>query len=120
MPLRLQWQRCADTRQVRRCKRQRAAALSIFTVNDARCTSRAVDAGAIEALVVAMHGHVGSAGVQERACTALYFIIKGNDENKLRARNAGAKASAEAALKIHHATENVLTEAQDLLQQVQL
>jgi hypothetical protein len=68
--------------------------------------------------VAAMRGHAGSAGVQERAFTALYFIIEGNDENKLRARSAGAKASAEAALKTHHATEKVVTEAQDLLQQL--
>jgi hypothetical protein len=35
-----------------------------------------------------MHGHGSSAGVQERASLALYFLIKGNDENKLRARSA--------------------------------
>ena len=93
-------------------------ALFIFTVDNARCTSRAVNAGAIEALVAAMHGHSSSAGVQERASLALYFLMKGNDENKLRARSAGAKASAEAALKTHHATEKVVTEAQDLLQQL--
>ena len=90
----------------------------IFTVNNPRCTSRAVDAGAIEALVAAMRGHAGSAGVQERAFTALYFIINGNDANKLRARSAGAKALAEAALKTHRAKKKVVTEAQDLLQQL--
>jgi len=65
-----------------------------------------------------MCGHAGNAEVQERASTALYFIIKGNDENKLRARSAGAKASAEAALKIHHAAEKVVTKARDLLHQL--
>jgi hypothetical protein len=48
----------------------------------------------------------------------LYFIIKCNDENKLGARSAGAKASAEAAVKTHHATKKVVTEVQDRLQQL--
>jgi hypothetical protein len=95
-----------------------APALFIFIVDNARCTSRAVNAGAIEALVAAMHGHSSSAGVQERASLALYFLMKGNDENKLRARSACAKASAEAALKTHHAREKGVTEAQDLSQQL--
>jgi hypothetical protein len=62
-----------------------------------------------------MQGHTEHAALQR---AALYFLIKGNDENKLRARSAGAQASAEAALKTHHATEKVVTEAQDLLQQL--
>jgi len=70
--------------------------------------------------VAALRGHPTSAKVQETACLALYFLIKGNDENKRLAKSAGARVLAEAVLTAHHATEKVVNEAQDLLQQLQL
>ena len=54
--------------------------------------------------------------VQETACAALYFLIKGNNKNKRLARSAGTRALAEAALKAHHATKKVVKEARDFLQ----
>ena len=70
--------------------------------------------GAIPAVVEAMRGHAGSAGVQEQGCMALYNITA-NAENKTRAKEAGAKEAAEAAMKAHSGNEKVVKEARDML-----
>jgi hypothetical protein len=57
---------------------------------------------------------------RRRRAPAFYFLIKDNDENKHLAKSAGARVLAEAVLTAPHATEKVVHEAQDLLQQLQL
>jgi hypothetical protein len=66
--------------------------------------------------------HPSIAELQERACGVLRNLSSSSLESRNLAGDAERrrKASAEAALKTHHATEKVVTEAQDLLQQLQL
>lgn len=72
-------------------------------------------------MVTSMVKHPGNAGVREQACGALYFMIAGNanDRIRIRARKAGAQKAAEDALRVHSGNERVNAEARDLLKRME-
>jgi hypothetical protein len=66
-------------------------------------------------VAAAMRAHAGSAGVQQQACGALRNLTANHAENTTRARNAGAKELAEAAMKAHSGNEKVGEQARWIL-----
>jgi len=72
---------------------------------------RAVDAGAIEAVVDAMRAHPQAAGVQEQACKVLINVCAGGDAavraRSQRAAAAGAIEAVVEAMRAHPQVEGV-------------
>lgn len=72
----------------------------------------AVNAGAIEAVVVAMRAHATSEGLQARACgVQLRNITSSIADNMLRTKHAGALEAAVAALRQHSGSINMREQA---------
>jgi len=74
-----------------------------------RNCNRLMRAGAIEALVVLMHGHLENGAEQYEACMALGTLTSGNVACSNRARNAGGIEALVAVLHRHVANERVYT-----------
>jgi hypothetical protein len=59
---------------------------------------KAGSAGAIEAVVAALHAHGATVGVQKAGCTAILNMCWTHDANRARARAAGAVSVLQAAI----------------------
>ena len=94
-----------------------AAFTTICKTEDSRI--KAGDAGAIHCLVATMQAHLYDAGVQEKACSALYNMIISVTSNKQKAVHAGATEAAVAAMQAHPDSSAVQKEACSLLYGIQ-
>jgi tryptophan synthase beta subunit len=81
--------------------------LANLTTNDAENKTRAGTAGAVEAMAAAMRAHMGSAGVQEAACSALRNLTLKDAENRTRAGTAGVVEAVAAAMRAHAGSADV-------------
>jgi hypothetical protein len=72
-----------------------------MTTNNAENRAKAGNAGAVEAVVSAMQGHIDHTGLQRAACFTLSDMATDNVENSAEARNAGAVEAVVAAMRMH-------------------